>query len=316
MFGLSMMELLIFGGATCFIGMIALMAAPRAKGNRRGDEEDPAKASRGKKSDEEDFWSSAMEAELGNNARLKRILMPRKGKNAEKLGEQLVQAGMYKRSSFIYFSLVRLVMMLVFPGIGLLLWSAGFMSLSAGIITGSVLGLLAMIGPSFYLDSVKKKRQSEVKRALPDALDVINICLEGGMSLNGAFNKVTLELKTAYPMLAAEFAIIQREVQMGRSTGEALRSCARRFDLEELRSLASVVLQSERFGASAVKALKVHAETLRTRRMQYAEELAQKASVKILVPTLLLIFPALFVVILGPAAIDVYKMMQAMAKGG
>src|SRR5262249_56467674 len=112
--------------------------------------------------------------------------------------------------------------------------------------------------------------------------------------------------------LAAELNIVQREIQLGRSTGEALRQFACRADLEEIRSLASVVIQSERFGASLVKALRVHAETLRQKRMQYAEEMAQKASTKMLFPTILLIFPGIFIVILGPAAIQIFTMLSRL----
>src|SRR5207248_1313853 len=97
--------------------------------------------------------------------------------------------------------------------------------------------------------------------------------------------------------------IVQREVQLGRSSGEALKQLADRSDLEEIRSLASVIVQAERFGASLIKSLRVHAETLRLKRQQRAEEMAQKAAIKILFPTVLFIFPAMFVVALGPALI-------------
>jgi tight adherence protein C len=112
-------------------------------------------------------------------------------------------------------------------------------------------------------------------------------------------------------MLAIELNIVQREIQFGRSPGEALNQMGIRTDLEEVRSLSSVITQAERFGASLVKSLRVHAEMLRYKRQQYAEEMAQKAVIKILFPTLLLIFPAIFVVILGPAA---FQVMQHLSK--
>ena len=309
-----MLELSLFAGAGGFILLVGLLISPRTKVGRREGQQDPRRGGRAGRTEEDEFWDNAMADELEDRPRMKKLLMPKEKSGSRKLGEQLVQAGLYKRNSFIYFTVVRISMMMLFPAIGLALWSVGAMTLQAALLTGAVLGLLALIGPSFYLDSVKKKRQSAIRRALPDALDVVNICLEGGMSLTGAFKKVSVELNTAYPMLAAEFVIIQREVQIGRTTGEALRNCARRFDLEEMRSLASVVLQSEKFGASLVQALKVHAESLRVRRMQRAEEMAQKAAVKILFPTLLLIFPSLFVVILGPAVFDVMEMLSKMAE--
>jgi len=167
-----------------------------------------------------------------------------------------------------------------------------------------------MIGPSFWLDRRKKARQMAFRRALPDALDVLVICLEGGLSLMAAFKRVAGELRTAHPPLAAELLIVEREVQLGRQTGEAMRQFGERADLEEVRNLASVITQSERFGASLVKALRVHAETLREKRLQHAEEMAQKAATKILFPTLIFIFPGVFIVILGPAVIRIMELLR------
>jgi tight adherence protein C len=119
-------------------------------------------------------------------------------------------------------------------------------------------------------------------------------------------------LRSVHPLLSRELNIVQREVQLGRSPGEAVRLFADRADLEELRSLASVITQSERFGASLVKALRVHADTLRTKRLQRAEELAAKASTKLLFPTVILILPGVFVIILGPAFIQIVAMFSRM----
>ena len=114
------------------------------------------------------------------------------------------------------------------------------------------------------------------------------------------------------PLLAFELNLVQREIQLGSSPGESLQKMGVRTDLEEIRSMASVITQAERFGASLVKSLRVHAETLRTKRQQYAEEMAAKAAVKVLFPTLLFIFPAIFVVILGPAAYQIMEQLGQM----
>ena len=132
------------------------------------------------------------------------------------------------------------------------------------------------------------------------------------MSLSAALSRVARELATAHPMLALELAIVERETQMGRTTGDAMRAFSERFDLEEVRSLSSVISQAEKFGSSVTKAMETYAETLRMKRHQYAEEMAQKAVVKIIFPTLLCIFPSIFVVVLGPAAIRIY---QVLVKG-
>ena len=134
------------------------------------------------------------------------------------------------------------------------------------------------------------------------------------MSLSASLSRVARELATAHPMLALELAIVERETQMGRTTGESMREFARRFDLEELRSLASVILQAERFGSSVTQAMEVYAETLRLKRHQRAEEMAQKAAVKIIFPTLFCIFPGIFIVILGPAAIQIMTTLSSLTK--
>ena len=146
-----------------------------------------------------------------------------------------------------------------------------------------------------------------LRRGLPDALDVLIICQEGGLSLQAGLKRVSDELRSAHPVLGSELKIVDREIQLGKSPCDALKHFAQRTDLEEALSLASVVGQSERFGASLVKSLRVHSETMRVQRKQKAEELAQKASTKMLVPTLLFIFPAIFVILLAPAVIQVMK---------
>jgi tight adherence protein C len=151
-----------------------------------------------------------------------------------------------------------------------------------------------------------------MRRALPDALDLLVICVEAGLSLPAALVRITKELRSAYPMLALEMMIVHREIQLGHTTGEALKRFGDRFDLEEVRSLASVIRQAERFGASIVNAIRVHAETLRHLRLEQARERAQKATVKLLFPTVLCIFPAMFVVILGPAVFDILELFDRL----
>lgn len=223
------------------------------------------------------------------------------------LKERMTQAGFYSPMAVNAFRVLRLAMLVGPAGLGLAAAEMGLLSMTHGLLLGGTVGIAGTLAPSFWLDHVKRSRQTKIRRAMPDALDVLVVCLEGGLSLNGAFSRVARELSTAHPMLAVEFQIIERQTQMGRSTGEAVKEFADRFDLEELRSMASVIVQAERIGSSVVTALEVFADTLRQRRHQRAEEMAQKAAVKLLFPTLLCIFPGIFVVILGPAAIQIYE---------
>jgi tight adherence protein C len=229
-----------------------------------------------------------------------------------KLQTRLIHAGLYSRQAMVVFLGLKVFLMLAPAFIGVAAGLLGLVTVQIGALGGASMGIAGLIGPSFWLDRQQAKRQSNFRRALPDALDVLVICLEGGLSLPGSLKRVAGELRTAHPMLAAELEIVQREVQLGRSTGEALRKMGERSDLEEVRSLAAVIIQAERFGASLVKSLRVHSEALRTKRMHRAEELAQKAGTKVLFPTVLFILPAMFVVILGPAIIHILQIFSRM----
>jgi tight adherence protein C len=246
--------------------------------------------------------------------RMGSALMPKSDAERTKLRTRLVHAGLYGRQALVIFLGVKMLLMVTPPVLGMAVsaLSGGAVPFVWCLAGGMVLGAVGMIGPSLWLDRRKKHRQVIFRRALPDALDVLVICLEGGISLPAAIRRVASELRTAHPLLAAELSIARREVDLGLSTGEALREFAERADLEEIRGLASVIVQSERFGSSLVKALRVHAETLRVKRLQRAEELAQMAATKILIPTVLFIFPGIFIVILAPAVIQVLGMLQHM----
>jgi tight adherence protein C len=239
--------------------------------------------------------------------RLGNALMPTDEGEKSQLRNRLIHAGLYGREAMAVFLGTKLILIVIPALIGLFLGLTGLLPTTEAVLGGGCLGIAGMIGPSFWLDGRKKARQTSFRRSLPDALDLLVICLEGGLSLPASLRRVGGELRTAHPVLALELNIVQREIQLGTSPGEGLQNMGVRTDLEEIRSLASVITQSERFGASLVKSLRVHAETLRLKRQQRAEELAQQAAVKILFPTLLFIFPAIFVVILGPAAFQILE---------
>ncbi len=241
--------------------------------------------------------------------KLGKVIVPDSEIERNRLSARLVQAGLYNRQAMHIFLGVKLSLLFlaIFSGLGLTLSGAApaFHAMSLSLC----LFLVGMIGPSMWLDGRKKGRQLLLRRALPDALDVLIICLEGGLSFQSSLKRVAEEIRPAHPLLGYELRIVDREVQLGRSPGEALLHFAQRTDLDEALALSTVIGQSERFGASLVKSLRNHSETLRVRRKQIAEEMAQKAATKILFPTLFCIFPAIFVILLGPA---VYQMSKAL----
>lgn len=230
-----------------------------------------------------------------------------KEQQKQRFQERLTQAGFYSSVSGSAFLLLRLMMIGSAAGLGFLISTMGSVSWLTGVGIGTGCGVAATIAPGFWLDHRKKARQIKIRRALPDALDVMVVCLQGGLSLMATVSRVASELATAHPMLATEFKFAECQMQMGQTAGESIRGIADRFDLEELRGMSAVIKQAERLGTSITSAIDVFAETLRLKRTQRAEEMAHKAAVKMLIPTVLCIFPAIFVVVLGPAAIQIWN---------
>lgn len=239
-------------------------------------------------------------------------LLPTTEEQRVLLRQRLVEAGIYDRHALALMLGVKMLLMAAPLALTVALALTGLLSPIRAVYAGIVGIGLGMLAPGLWLDYRKNARQNNLRRALPDALDMLVLCVEGGVSLTGAMQRVTAELNSAHPLLGAEMDLVQREMMLGVSVGEALQKLAARTDLEDLRNLASVIVQSERFGTSVVKALRIHADTLRQQRQQRAEELAQKAAVKILFPTLLCIFPAIFIVILGPAFFQISAVFSRM----
>jgi tight adherence protein C len=243
-------------------------------------------------------------------ARTGSILLPNQT-GRDQLETRLVQAGLDGPQGMRLFLGVKLLLCILIPAAALLacaMW--GKVSRSTEIMIGTLAFGAGMVGPGLWLDRRKKNRQASLRRALPDALDLMVLCLEGGGTLTSAIQRVAEDLEAAHPLLAAEWTVIQREMRLGLSAGDAVKRFGERSDLEDVRDLASVLLQSERFGAGIAKALRLHADGFRAELQARAEETAQKASVKILFPTLLCIFPAIFIVLLGPAAFQIAEMLS------
>jgi tight adherence protein C len=231
-----------------------------------------------------------------------------KDQKKEELKLRLIHAGLYRFAHSHGFRILQVVLIFVPAALGWLVANKLAVSSQHALLAGLVCGVAGKLAPSFWLDHLKAKRQMVIRRSLPDALDVVNICLEGGISLPSALARVSQELSSAHPELAIELAIVVRETRLGRSVSESLKACADRFDLEELRTMASVISQSERFGASLSTAMTVFADSMRIKRMTIAETKAQQAVIKVIFPTLFCIFPVLYAVLLGPAALRVMNL--------
>jgi tight adherence protein C len=220
---------------------------------------------------------------------------------------RMVMAGMYGSTALSTFFGVKLALMLVPTPIGLLASQLDFVTPLAGLLYGCIAGLFGMILPSFWLENRIRNRHRILRRSLPDMLDVMTVCLEGGLSVQSTIQRVADELQFAHPVLARELRIVQREMELGIAIDAALRHMADRTGYEGIRPLGTFIREAQRHGSDLAEALRIHADMLRSQREADAEEAAQRASVKILIPTLLLILPAVFVVLAGPAAIRVQE---------
>ena len=159
------------------------------------------------------------------------------------------------------------------------------------------------LAPDFWLGRKIANRQAEIKKGLPDVLDLLVICVEAGLSLDQATARTAQELEKAQPALSDELGIVALEQRAGRARADAWKHLAERTDVDVVRNLVSMLVQAEQFGTSIGKTLRVHSDTLRTKRVQEIEEKAAKLSVKLLFPLVLFIFPSLFLVVLGPAVL-------------
>jgi len=182
----------------------------------------------------------------------------------------------------------------------------------------ALLGMLTMlgyIGPSFYLDRRVNTRKGAISRALPDALDLMVVCVEAGLGLDQAISRVGEEIKRPHPALSDELNLLAMELRTGVSRQEALRNFAHRTDMEEVRNLVALLVQTDRFGTSIGQALRVHSDAMRSTRRLRAEELAAKLPVKLLFPLIFFIFPSMFIVLLGPASIQMVRVLFPAMNG-
>jgi tight adherence protein C len=216
------------------------------------------------------------------------------------LRRRLAMAGIYRPSAIRVVTGFKVILMTVGVLAGYLVGifaSAMLMGISMG-------GLLGYVAPIFWLRNRIKKQQKSLEYGLPDALDLMVICVESGLAMDAAMSRVGEELSFVHPKLSRELEITHMETRMGLSRTESLRNLGVRTGSTPLQSLSSMLIQAERFGTSIAGALKVHAESMRVVRHQKAEELAAKASVKMSFPLVLFIFPATFIVLAGPTIVE------------
>lgn len=225
-----------------------------------------------------------------------------------RLQTRLLNAGIYSPLALPLYLSAKFILMCGPPIAGVLAGTFGWINPNLGMLWGSLLGVAGMMIPSIWLYERKRKWHSIITRSLADFLDLMVACLEVGLSVEAALQRVTEELKLAHPKLWVELSVVQAQIDLGASPDTALKNFADRSDSEAIRAVATVVQQGRRLGGGMAEVFRQQAESLRVRREHLVEEKAQQASVKILIPTLLFIFPVIFVVLAGPAVIKVSNM--------
>lgn len=206
---------------------------------------------------------------------------------------------------------LQFVIGVLFAGLVLLVFTIGSAQwpLSRIILLTGVFGFLGYFFPQLWLSSKISRRQKEIRRAMPDALDLLTICVEAGLGFDAAMSKVSEKWES---QLSFAFARAIQEIQLGKVRREALRDMADRIGIPEMTSFVAAVIQSEQLGVSMAKVLRIQSDQMRVKRRQHAEEEAHKAPLKMLIPMALLIFPSLMIVLLTPAAL---RLMQSMLGG-
>jgi tight adherence protein C len=223
------------------------------------------------------------------------------------LGYRLILAGFRKPEHVEIYVATKMLL----PVMGIVAGSFFGRNMAAAILVSIVIGFFA---PDLVLARRVSHRQDQIRRALPDALDLLVICMEAGLGIDQAMARVAEEIKFTSAVLAEELQIINREQRAGKPRLDAWRSMAERVDIDFVRQFVGMLVQTERFGTPVANALGQFADTLRSRRTQVAEETAAKAGTKLLFPLVLFIMPAVFVVSLGPAVLNLMKTLSDLAK--
>jgi tight adherence protein C len=235
-------------------------------------------------------------------------LLPEGAMSADS-GELLVQAGFESQSAPAMYALIRVVSALVIPGA---MFAFGPHDSSLMLLFSGAIGVaLGLIAPSAVLARIRRLRQERIRHSIPDSLDLLLGCVEAGVSLDAAILRVGREMSVLHPELSYEFLTMNRRMNAGMRRDDALHGLYSRTGVDELRALGSNMIQSEKWGTSIAKVLRVYSETLRRKRRQAAEKKAAVAATKMIFPLALFILPALFAVIGGPAVIAIGPVLNS-----
>ena len=242
---------------------------------------------------------------------LEKYFMDQKEGSVSSLRTRLMQAGFTGTSVVRNYFLIRTILAVGVPaGFLFLLPILGFdMSVRKIMVATAGLALAGLYLPGILISSRVDKRQQAIAEAFPDALDMLVVCVEAGLGLDAAFTRVGAQIAPAHPILASELGMVSLELRAGKSRADALRNFSKRIDLREISSFVTLLLQSDALGTSIGQTLRIHAEEMRARRMLRAEEMAHKLPVKMTIPLVLCILPAMFAAVMLPGMLTITRVI-------
>jgi len=248
--------------------------------------------------------------------RLDRLAPTPSPRNVRRLRRRLIQAGYFDENAVTVYRVIRLIAAVALPIMTLFLITVilGWPVDSTAVALTGLAVIYGLFLPSFFLSRMISNRKGRLTRALPDALDMMVVCVEAGLGLNAALQRVGREMELVEPDLSEELAITNREIRAGKPRDEALRNLGDRTGVNDVKSLVAMLVQTDRFGTSIADSLRVFADSMRIKRRQRAEELVAKAAIKLIFPLLLCIFPALLIVLMGPALIRILDLFKFMSQ--
>ncbi len=242
-------------------------------------------------------------------------LMPVSADEGSVTKQLLTHAGYRSDNAVKIYYGIRLLSTAALAVLGLIFRGAMGDNPALHIIFPLAMGLAGYLAPNLILERQAKKRQTTLRLALPDALDLMVISVEAGLGLDQAINYVATELRLAHPELSEEFQMVNLEIRAGKRRGDALKNLGERAGEPELRKLTAILIQNDRFGTSVAESLRQHSDYMRVRRRQEAEERAAKVGVKLVFPIFFFILPAMMLVCAGPGVLGVVKYLLPLMKG-
>ncbi|MBD3676078.1 MAG: type II secretion system F family protein [Planctomycetaceae bacterium] len=294
-------QIIMFGSITLFLwaGISIFTNKPSRADERLDQLRDPNRSK-----NQKDGGASVLEKAA---PALSKALQPKTELEQDKLKIKLANAGYTSPNASQIYLAIKFASL-----IGVLALTATFAYVRWGVgqdfwVTLGFAGAAGLFLPEMILSMAKNSRQTAIFRSLPDTLDLLVVCVEAGLGLDAAMRRVAEELEDTHPELCGEFHTANMQLQMGRGRREVLHDLGVRTGVDDMRALAGILIQADKFGSSIAQALRVQSDSMRVKRRQMAEEKAQQTAVKLIFPLVLFIFPGIFVVLVGPAAIMIME---------